>query len=65
LSGLGISFGGVKLKIITAGSFIHIFWFVMFIPTHLANSAIIYGAARNLEWPSLCIKPFFWLQMAL
>ena len=56
--------GGVELNIITAGVFIPIFWFVMFIPTHLASSVIVYRDARNLEWSALGIKPFLWFGIA-
>jgi hypothetical protein len=63
--GLDISFGGgVELNIITAPVFITIFWFVIFIPTHLAISVITYRDARNLEWSALGIKPFLWFGIA-
>lgn len=41
-----------------------IFWFVIFIPTHLASSVIVYRDARNLEWSALDIRPFLWFGIA-
>jgi len=41
-----------------------IVWFIIFLPTHLASSVIVYRDARNLEWSALDIRPFLWFGIA-
>lgn len=41
-----------------------IFWFLIFIPAHLASSVIVYRDARTLECSALDIRPFLWFGIA-
>lgn len=41
-----------------------IFWLVIFIPTHIASSAIVYRDARHNQRSALNITPFLWFGFA-